>query len=363
MNRLIRLMPLLLFPLAMALPEDPEAPQFHDLPGDFAASHILISWKGADRADAVITRNKDEALARAQKIIERINSDPSKFENIARSFSDGPSKSSGGSLGSFKKGDMAGRFEAGLKKLEVGEYTKEPVKTGFGYHIIRRNSMRVKQYAARALILSFTKAIPVNGLKPDHEILSEEEATSLINEIRTEITAENFVRVANEKSHLKSPTAFLGVLRKGQSPVFNQVIAEIESLHFGEISKVVRLPIGMAILQRVKIEKLAGAQILISHMDAANSPPNQLRIRKEAKELAEKLCTQLRKDPSKFAKLAKKHSDDHFKINGGALPRWYYGYREPEFDTAVKKLEPGQITPHPVETVNGFYIIRRDPLK
>ena len=62
-----------------------------------------------------------------------------KFENLARTFSICPSKKRGGNLGEFSKGDMVPEFWNASIKLKIGEIS-QPVKSRFGYHIIKRIS-------------------------------------------------------------------------------------------------------------------------------------------------------------------------------------------------------------------------------
>ena len=59
-----------------------------------------------------------------------------KFEELAKEYSKDGSASKGGDLGSFGKGQMVPEFENAAFALKVGEYTEEPVKTQYGYHII-----------------------------------------------------------------------------------------------------------------------------------------------------------------------------------------------------------------------------------
>lgn len=58
------------------------------------------------------------------------------FATLAREYSIGPSSAQGGDLGYFGAGQMVPEFEQAAFALEVGGYTKEPVKTQFGYHVI-----------------------------------------------------------------------------------------------------------------------------------------------------------------------------------------------------------------------------------
>ncbi|MCP4915125.1 MAG: peptidylprolyl isomerase [Oligoflexia bacterium] len=59
------------------------------------------------------------------------------FEKLAADFSNCPSGKQGGNLGEFGKGMMVAPFEKAAFALEVGQVS-EPVKTQFGYHLIKR---------------------------------------------------------------------------------------------------------------------------------------------------------------------------------------------------------------------------------
>jgi peptidyl-prolyl cis-trans isomerase C len=61
------------------------------------------------------------------------------FEKLAADFSNCPSGKQGGNLGEFGKGMMVAPFEKAAFELEIGAVSA-PVKTQFGYHIIKRLS-------------------------------------------------------------------------------------------------------------------------------------------------------------------------------------------------------------------------------
>jgi foldase protein PrsA len=74
----------------------------------------------------------------ALQILERIKKGES-FADLARKLSiDKGSGKRGGDLGLFGRGQMVKEFEDAAFKLKKGELTNEPVRTQFGYHIIRR---------------------------------------------------------------------------------------------------------------------------------------------------------------------------------------------------------------------------------
>lgn len=73
----------------------------------------------------------------AEELVERLNAGE-KFESLAKQYSECPSKKKGGDLGEFGKGQMVKEFERAAYALKKGETTQIPIKTKFGYHIIKR---------------------------------------------------------------------------------------------------------------------------------------------------------------------------------------------------------------------------------
>lgn len=82
------------------------------------ASHILVEDKET-----------------ADEIHEAINQGSS-FEEQAKTHSSCPSSDQGGDLGYYPKGRMVPEFEEAASELAIGEIS-QPVKTQFGYHIIK----------------------------------------------------------------------------------------------------------------------------------------------------------------------------------------------------------------------------------
>jgi len=78
-----------------------------------------------------------EKHSQALKMLEELEKGAD-FGKLAKQYSTSPSGKRGGDLGSFGRGQMVKPFERAAFALNVGETTKEPVKTQFGYHIIKR---------------------------------------------------------------------------------------------------------------------------------------------------------------------------------------------------------------------------------
>jgi len=100
------------------------------------ASHILVK----------IDQDKEEsqALAEITTINERLSAGES-FESLAKELSeDDESAKNGGSLGRSGKGVYVSDFEAALFSLKAGE-TSAPVKTEFGYHLIKVDDIVINE--------------------------------------------------------------------------------------------------------------------------------------------------------------------------------------------------------------------------
>ena len=92
------------------------------------------------RARHILVKTEEEAKA----IIKDLDAGKD-FIEIAKEKSTDPNKSEGGDLGYFGKGRMVPEFEAAAFALEKGAYSKEPVKTQFGFHVIKIEDKRKQQ--------------------------------------------------------------------------------------------------------------------------------------------------------------------------------------------------------------------------
>jgi peptidyl-prolyl cis-trans isomerase C len=90
------------------------------------------------RARHILVTSKEEAEA----IIKELDSGTD-FAKLAREKSTGPSGPNGGDLGYFARGRMVPQFEQAAFALETGGYSKEPVQTQFGWHVILLEDKRM----------------------------------------------------------------------------------------------------------------------------------------------------------------------------------------------------------------------------
>lgn len=91
---------------------------------EYHASHIVV-----------------ESEDQAREIIRRLEKG-AKFDAVSKEFSSGPSASEGGDLGWVPPGSVTPEFYVAMKGLHKSEYTRVPVRTPYGWHVIRVNDTR-----------------------------------------------------------------------------------------------------------------------------------------------------------------------------------------------------------------------------
>ena len=111
-------------------------------------------------ASHILVKTEEEANEAIKKLEEQ------SFEEVAKEMSTCPSKENGGNLGDFTKGQMVKEFEDAVFNMKEGEISK-PVKTEFGYHVIKLNKINSVQ-------------------KPDDDMVREEAKKELMRQKQLE---------------------------------------------------------------------------------------------------------------------------------------------------------------------------------
>lgn len=106
---------------------------------EISGAHILIAFKGAEKARSTVTRSKEEAEAEAKLIAEEARKDPARFGQLALERSDDVTGKRGGDLGSWRAGAMPAAFDEAMTALKIGD-VGGPVLTQFGYHVLLRRA-------------------------------------------------------------------------------------------------------------------------------------------------------------------------------------------------------------------------------
>lgn len=216
------------------------------------AFHILIKSEPGDSPQDTLKAYK-RALAIREKLLKGED-----FEKLAKSKdgSDDPSaKANGGDLGYFTAFQMVYPFEEAAYNLKVGEVSM-PVKTRFGYHILKVTDIR----DARGTMKAAHLMIAANKETDEAEVI--EKARAKANEIYDKLVAgENFENLVRAYSDDPSSSSNGGALPVFGTGATTRMIPEFEEAAFalkkdGDFSKPVQSVFGFHIIKRLELTPL-----------------------------------------------------------------------------------------------------------
>lgn len=219
---------------------------YERMQSDVSAAHILIKLPPSPSpADTL------EAYNRILSLKSKVESDPSKFGEIAKVESEDPSaKSNSGDLGYFTSLQMVYPFETAVYNTQIGKVTG-PVRTRFGYHLVKVNDKR----PARGQIRVAHIMIRSEDSDPDDVKESlKQRADEVYEKLKS---GEDFTALAKKFSDDRTSAA-----KGGELPPFGagKMVEEFEEASFsltevGQISEPVKSPYGWHIIKLVeKIE-------------------------------------------------------------------------------------------------------------
>ena len=117
------------------------------------------------------------------------------FIELAKTKSTGPSGPNGGDLGWFSPNAMVAPFSEAVQKMEKGKFTETPVKTEFGYHIIKLEDKRD------------IKLPGLDAVKPQiKRVIEQEKMKEYIQSLRATADVKILIDLANDKKSTESAT-------------------------------------------------------------------------------------------------------------------------------------------------------------
>ncbi len=212
----------------------------------FAARHILVSWQGAVGALPNVARSREEARARIEEVIGKLDAGGD-FGELAKAYSDDATGPRGGSLGGFEAGTMVAPFEAAVKALSVGQRSGV-VETPFGFHLILREPLREIHVAHLLVSWAGTSNAPATITR------TRAEAEARAQEALAKATASpkawaDAVRAYSD-APLQDDGGDMGWMAPGQmADVLDKASFDLDP---GAVSAVVETPHGFHILRRVE---------------------------------------------------------------------------------------------------------------
>lgn len=280
--------------------------QLFTQPPQRKAAHILIK-ASEDDSDQI----HEEKFAKASEVLAMAKSG-SDFAEVAKEYSEGPSRESGGDLGFFEQGQMVPAFDEAVFSMAKGEIS-DIVKTQFGYHIILLEDIKP---ASRQSLEDSKQQILATLKKKEAESLAFQVANSAYENIISaggldqylattpdaEITTSDFFNKASAPKDLKSDQVFLD---------------KAFELNKGEFSSLIKGTTGYAIFY-VEDTKEPEIPVLETIKDVLN---DDFKIAK-SKDLAKKAADDLLKLLSEDGSLEKIAKEKGYTVsNSGLLAR------------------------------------------
>ncbi|MCU0373279.1 MAG: peptidylprolyl isomerase [Ignavibacteria bacterium] len=211
------------------------------------ASHILINLTQTPTPEDSV-----KAYEKAKTVIDKLKNGED-FKQVAGEFSEDPSaKVNGGDLYYFTGGMTVPEFEEAVFKLNKGDFTKTPVRTMFGLHIVLLTDKRKRNDGIRASHILIQDQRDSSG-----NILDSTVALNKINEISAKIKGgADFGSLAMEYS--QDPGS---ATKGGDLGVFDRrrMVQPFDSAAFslkvGEVSGPVRTPYGWHLIKVTEIKE------------------------------------------------------------------------------------------------------------
>jgi peptidyl-prolyl cis-trans isomerase D len=181
------------------------------IPKTVEARHILI------KVDQNASAEEDESARKKAEEIFKLAKEGQDFAELARKYSEGPTKAKGGYLGTFRREEMVKPFSDKAFSMNAGDIS-EPVRTPFGWHIIKvekvnpaktltlkeaEPEIRIKLKADRSKNMAYDEAEAVYDATYENQNLD-----SIVAQHNLKIRTTDFFTQKNPPKEIKNPARF-----------------------------------------------------------------------------------------------------------------------------------------------------------
>ncbi|RLD41052.1 MAG: hypothetical protein DRI89_10595 [Bacteroidetes bacterium] len=316
-------------------------------PDSMKASHILIAYKGALRANPELVRTREQAEKLADSVFNLVNNSKN-IEALAIQFSDDPSVAqNSGDMGWFVDGSMVGPFNEAVLNANTGDFTL--TETPFGFHIIEVTGKKEDIKKVKVAVI-------------DHKVLASNQTYQHIFAQASKLASEN--KTEAEFSEAVSE----GRLNKRSMPKIDKMSSYIagltnprqivrwafnEETNVGDVSEVFDL------------EDMFVVAVVTAKSEEGYPPLSEVKVRIETLVLndvkGEKLVEQMKANNNDLDKLAAEFNTK--KVNVNALTfnsRNLQGFgQEKEVIGTIFALNSGDITA-PIVGKGATFVVRVD---
>lgn len=213
---------------------------------ELRARHILLRIpQNPEPTDTIL------AYRQAKEIIEKLEQGES-FADLAVQYSEDPgAQNNKGDLNYFTGGMMVKPFEDAVFSLEVGEFTRQPVRTQFGYHII---SLTDRRPAPGTIRVSHIMTFAQPGMSPQDTLNAYNKIYEVLDTLKAGADFREIARAYSEDRQSAERGGDLGTIRRRSLPPDFENVAF--SLNASEMSDVVRTEYGFHIIKVTDVEPL-----------------------------------------------------------------------------------------------------------
>jgi len=244
---------------------------------EFKEQSIAPSELTADQQQQLDDYNK-QAKSTADDILAGVKQNPDQFADIAKQKSeDDQTKDNGGDLGFIQDGGVYSEFYNDMEPLAEGQIYKQVVENAEGYNILKRGATQSEQQIRVSHIL-----ICYKDAQNCDSNLSKDEAKQKIEDLKNQVTPENFADLA--KANSTEPGADtsggdIGFISKGQTvPEFEDAAF---ALKVGEISDAVETQFGFHLIYKTDEKSVPTVQVfrILIKKETANdiAPQDQFK--------------------------------------------------------------------------------------
>ncbi|MFW5782525.1 MAG: peptidylprolyl isomerase, partial [Candidatus Muiribacteriaceae bacterium] len=309
------------------------------------------------KASHILVKSEKEA----KEIMSRISENPSVFSELASEFSQDPgSKDKNGDLGWFQRGVMVPEFDKKVFSMNIGDIS-EPVKTNFGYHIIRLDDKKESYQKTYEEVAETIKEKLAEEKKWEK---AEKKAQDISEQIREGNPFE--ILAAKYSDSLSSEEeGYVGWIKKGKNSGKNsyenelfengRLLSVIEKTVFNmrnyEISDPVRTKFGYSIF-KVLDKRDARPQPFTEVKDKVRDDYISWQKKIRAFNLIKKINRELNEKDADFKKLCREYSDGKTADDGGELP-WFPLSTIPDDNTELKEMLEDEVAMFTYSFQNG----------
>jgi hypothetical protein len=308
------------------------------------------------------SRTREAALELAQQVAAEAARNPALFPELARQYSeDLPSRDQGGALGGMSAKQLAfwPPVMDALAALKPGEVSRV-VETAYGFHVFCRSLPPVRDRVSAAHIVIGHEQAPwlevfARGARPHR---TRAEALTRANEVYRQALAEpdRFAALVERYSEHRDAVAEgdFGAWSTREPNPYPPRVWRARQLAVGSIAAPVETHLGFEIIQRTpeRVRSRYRAALLVFpvgevNVEAPKTPDAAARA--SALERARAALELFGAEPARF---------DGYDAQSQVVD-WEEGRENHELTAALAKLQPGRITPAPVDTEDGIVIARR----